>query len=331
MKLSIIVPTYNVELWIEKCLLSVVNQDIDTENYEVIVINDGSPDQSASIARKLSKSYSQIKIIDQENMGLSGARNTGIRNAKGKYLLFIDSDDYIEPNVLAEMLDFAEKGDLEIAMFNQNMVIDGVKKPIDKYRPSETEVMSGMELFFYRSGDSACKYLILTDYLKNKDIFFHEDVFFLEDGEWSSRLFVEAERTAYKDIYFYNYRLREGSIVTSGSATSEEALLGYMNAAKKLIEFKKNARLQPAQKNFINNSIAKFVLLPLNLFATKKGVSQFNRVKKIIEKAGFDKLDNTGVIGSRLKQVNLYNKSIYLLYFYLLLKNSFTSIKYRLK
>lgn len=147
MKLTIVVPAYNVEPWIERCLLSIVSQNIDSNIYEVLVINDGSPDQSATIARKLSGTYSQIKVLDQENKGLSGARNTGIRNARGKYIIFIDSDDHIEPNVFKAMLDFAEKGDLEIAMFNQNMVIDGIKRPRDKYNPSETTVMSGIELF----------------------------------------------------------------------------------------------------------------------------------------------------------------------------------------
>lgn len=142
---------------------------------------------------------------------------------------------------------------------------------------------------------------------------------------------MEAERAAYKGIYFYNYELREGSIVTSGSANSEKALLGYMNAAKNLLEFKKNARLKPLQKNFMNDSIAKFVLLPLNLIATKKGIKQFTQVKSIIEKSGFNKLDNKGVQDTRLKQVDLYNKSIYLLYFYLLLKNTLTAIQHRIK
>src|SRR5690554_4926594 len=103
MQLSVIVPAFNVESWIERCLLSIVHQDISPESYEVIVINDGSPDQSASIAKELAKTFSQIVVIDQENKGLSGARNTGIQNAKGKYVLFIDSDDYIEPNVFSKI------------------------------------------------------------------------------------------------------------------------------------------------------------------------------------------------------------------------------------
>ena len=218
MRLSIIVPAYNVEPWIERCLLSIVDQDLDPSSYEVIVVNDGSTDQSGSIARRVSETYPQITVIDQENKGLSGARNTGIRNAKGKYVLFIDSDDYIESNILTEMLSFVEQGNLEIAMFGQNMVIDGVKKPRDKFNPSETNVMSGMELFFERTSDSACKYLILTRYLTDNEIFFLEKALYLEDGEWSARLFVKAKRTAYKGIYFYNYALRRNSIVTSGSA-----------------------------------------------------------------------------------------------------------------
>lgn len=331
MQLSIIIPTYNVESWIEKCLLSIVSQNIDDKSYEVIVVIDGSPDQSSAIARKLSETYPQIKVIDQANRGLSGARNTGIRNAIGKYLLFIDPDDYLEPDVLETMLAFAEKGKLEIAMFGQNMVVNGIRKPRGQYNPDETEVMSGIELFFKRTSDSACKYLILTDYLKKNELYFLENAVYLEDGEWSGRLFAKAEKAAYKGIYFYNYVLRGDSIVTSGIAFTEAALTGYMDAAKNLIKFQRNDTLNDIQKDFLNQTIAKFVLLPITLCATKNGIKKINHIKSTIKRAGFSKLDNRGVRGMRLKHINLYNKSIFLLYFHLILTNIFLSVKMKIK
>jgi len=329
MQLSVIVPAFNVESWIERCLLSIVHQDISPESYEVIVINDGSPDQSASIAKELAKTFSQIVVIDQENKGLSGARNTGIQNAKGKYVLFIDSDDYIEPNVFSKMLFFAENNDLEIAMFGQNLVINGEQKPRDKFNPTETEVMSGIELFFRRTSDSACKYLIQTEYLKKYDLYFLEKALYLEDGEWSARLFARAQRTAYKGIYFYNYAIRENSIVTSGSAFSKKALIGYIDAAKNLKKFQTNEILKENEKYFINQTIAKFVLLPISLSANKENFSKISFIKSTIRKAGFSKLDERGVVGLRLKHAKLYNKSVNLLFIYLLVNNVFKSIRNR--
>ena len=99
-RLSIIVPIFNVELYLAKCLDSLVIQDIQKHEYEIIIINDGSTDSSKDIIKSYLKKYSNIRYIVQENQGLGGARNTGILNACGKYLMFVDSDDYIEKNCL---------------------------------------------------------------------------------------------------------------------------------------------------------------------------------------------------------------------------------------
>lgn len=93
MDLSIIIPVYNVEEYIYDCLYSVLN--IDNLNYEIILINDGSTDRSGDIIKEFAKKYHNIKIIEQENKGLSAARNKGIQNAIGEYILFVDSDDYL--------------------------------------------------------------------------------------------------------------------------------------------------------------------------------------------------------------------------------------------
>ena len=98
MILSIIIPVYNVEKYVEKCIRSCENQDIPKENYEVIVVNDGSPDGSLAIVERLANEFSNIKVINQENKGLSMARNTGLEAAKGEYVWFVDSDDWIEEN-----------------------------------------------------------------------------------------------------------------------------------------------------------------------------------------------------------------------------------------
>ena len=95
---SIVVPVYNVEAYLEKCLDSLVNQNFD--NYEVIIVNDGSTDKSKEIAQRYENKYSNVVLIDQKNKGLGGARNTGIEAVKGEYILFVDSDDYIHPDTL---------------------------------------------------------------------------------------------------------------------------------------------------------------------------------------------------------------------------------------
>src|SRR5690606_23371492 len=95
MILSIIVPIYNVQDYLKTCIDSLFNQDLLISDYEVIAVNDGSTDASLAILESLKKTYNSINIITQNNQGLSGARNTGIKHAIGTYILFVDSDDYI--------------------------------------------------------------------------------------------------------------------------------------------------------------------------------------------------------------------------------------------
>ena len=107
-KLSIIIPMYNVENFIERCLLSLVNQDISEDEFEIICVNDGSPDKSASIVELFQKDYDNIVLINQENQGVSCARNKGIDFAHGKFILFIDPDDYVQKNTFARVVREAE-------------------------------------------------------------------------------------------------------------------------------------------------------------------------------------------------------------------------------
>ena len=103
---SVIVPVYNVEQYLGICLDSLVNQTMDKSKMEVLVINDGSPDNSWDICLEYSKKYDFIKIFSKENEGLSATRNFGIKHAKGKYLFFLDSDDYFTPETVKKVTRF---------------------------------------------------------------------------------------------------------------------------------------------------------------------------------------------------------------------------------
>uniref|UniRef100_UPI0030DB473E glycosyltransferase family 2 protein n=1 Tax=uncultured Imperialibacter sp. TaxID=1672639 RepID=UPI0030DB473E len=103
MKLSIIVPVYNVEEYLERCVRSLEDQDIPRSDYEIIVVNDGSPDNSKEVVERLQRELSNIILINQENQGVSMARNAGIDRASGEYLVVVDPDDYVAPNSFASI------------------------------------------------------------------------------------------------------------------------------------------------------------------------------------------------------------------------------------
>ncbi|MBQ8330760.1 MAG: glycosyltransferase family 2 protein, partial [Lachnospiraceae bacterium] len=130
---SIIVPVYNSEQYLEKCINAVLSQG--DYNYELILVNDGSPDNSLEICNAFAAKHSQIRVFSQENGGLCSARNKGIDNARGKYLLFIDNDDEIADNTLAVLHSWIEKKDYEIIRFNRKRIqtFDNGKTKTDIY------------------------------------------------------------------------------------------------------------------------------------------------------------------------------------------------------
>lgn len=122
-KVSVIVPVYNAELYLKKCIDSILNQTY--KDIEIIIVNDGSKDDSLLICRTLEKKDLRVVVIDKENEGVSKARNTGIKIAQGKYVMFVDADDYIESNMIENMLIKMEKDDSDLVMCNYINLKDG--------------------------------------------------------------------------------------------------------------------------------------------------------------------------------------------------------------
>ena len=115
MDISVIVPVYNVKSYLSACLDSILNQDFDS--YEIVVVDDGSTDGSGELAEQYASRHTdKIRVLHQENQGLGGARNTGIKDAKGEYVAFIDSDDWIKPNMLSTLWKEIQQTGADIAV-----------------------------------------------------------------------------------------------------------------------------------------------------------------------------------------------------------------------
>lgn len=135
--ISIIVPVYNTENYLEKCLYSLVNQTY--KNIEIIIIDDGSPDNSMNIIQKFVLADNRVKVISQKNQGLSGARNTGMNNTNGDYIMFIDSDDWIEIDTCEKAINASEKYNADVVFWSYIKEFSNSQK--DNYLFDKTEII----------------------------------------------------------------------------------------------------------------------------------------------------------------------------------------------
>lgn len=216
---SIIVPVYNVEKYLEKCLESIINQTY--KNLEIICIDDGSPDNSIDILNKFSEKDPRIKIIRQKNRGLSGARNTGINISKGKYITFVDSDDWIENNMVELLVKKMEIEDLELVICGRNHIINGEVKAIklDKIEKILMDrILSGKEYFLEIISKtnlftaSAYNKLYLLEKIKKENLIFPEGRLY-EDLLFVFKYLYFSKKVNIVNKELYNYFInREGAI-----------------------------------------------------------------------------------------------------------------------
>lgn len=229
LKLSVIVPIYNVEKYLHKCVDSLLNQDLPSEDYEIILVDDGSPDRCGEVCDEYSTQYSNINVIHRDNGGLSAARNSGIEVARGEYVQFVDSDDYLEPDVLKSLVNKMDTDKLDVLRFNYQNVNERyevfepnkISKPYVDYRD---EVCDGLTFLTERLGYAcyACQFMIRRDLLEN--CIFKEGVYF-EDTEWTPRMLLKAKRVTSTDLMVYNYLMRAGSITKSREETKKKKVL----------------------------------------------------------------------------------------------------------
>ena len=254
-KISIIIPMYNVARYIETCVASVVNQDIHSEFIEILLVDDESPDNSLELARQMAKENSSIKIFSQKNKGLGGARNTGIKNAVGEYLIFLDADDFLEPHSLNTIYEEAKSNDLDFLEFGVHIVSEDYKRLAKVAMRSKTKPYSGIE--YYKQVEtinSACNKLYSRQFLIHNNIEFLEKVYG-EDFEFNTRVLYFAEKvnaTPYIGISF----LQSTNSITRN--TSKSIKDKYLKDFVILLNNIKEFRLLHHHKISQNLSIEKF-------------------------------------------------------------------------
>ena len=204
---------YNVELYIEQCLLSCLRQNISTSDYEIIVVNDGSPDGSLSIAERIASTASNIHIVSQPNGGLSAARNTGVKHAKGDYLWFVDSDDRIRENCLMDLMEQCERDHLDMLAVAAANVIDG--REVRRFSYTNMSVVSGGEVLDRGRMQHCVPFTIYRrEFFLQHQLQFYPGIFH-EDSEFSPRSYYYAKRVGFSNEVVYLVTINPNSITRS--------------------------------------------------------------------------------------------------------------------
>jgi glycosyltransferase involved in cell wall biosynthesis len=250
---SIVVPVYKVEKYLLKCLESIKSQTYS--NYEVILVDDGSPDQCPAICDRFAQTDSRYKVIHQLNKGLSGARNTGLQMAKGRYIYFLDSDDTIADDLLERMEKIFHDNDVDIVGFSATVVtLNGTSILTTGNCKNEKE--AGIEIAKKRTPLSTVPlYCYRRDFLIEKNISFKEGIYY-EDVLFTALVFLENPKIYYIDEKLYFYNKREDSITTT--KTKEKNYYDIVEICKTLIELNVagwNSHKKMALKNIIKSYI----------------------------------------------------------------------------
>ncbi|MDT0607850.1 glycosyltransferase [Croceitalea rosinachiae] len=221
MTLSIVIPLYNKEKHILRCLKSLLAQDLSQDQYEIIVVDDGSTDSGGNIALNYAEIYGNVCFFKQENKGVSAARNKGLDIAKGVYVYFMDADDYLVENTLNELLAICTEKELEILEFDTRQTNNNA--PI--FSISETTSTPSLHImdnvaYISKHGfaDEAWRYFVKRELLKESGLRFIEGTLY-EDVIFTVTLFLKAKKIGKVAMDVHRYVMVENSIVTNKSRT----------------------------------------------------------------------------------------------------------------
>ena len=248
MNLSLIIPVYNVEKYISDCIESILNQQSHNISYEIIIIDDGSPDKSIEIVKEIAKTTPQIKIIRQENKGLGEARNTGIKNASGDLIWCIDSDDWIAPNSF-KTLETKLSSNIDVIAISAINITNG--NPIKRMNRTDINgtTVTGIQLLQHKSWTPCVPFniyrreFLITHNLWQQGRIFHEDF------EFTPRAYYYAKKILIIDRDLYFVRINPESITRKYNPQKNFDML---TVAKSLNSFKKETVTTKEQYIYTN-------------------------------------------------------------------------------
>ena len=288
-KISAVLPAYNVEKYLGQCIESIINQNIECE---IIIVNDGSTDNTLSVAESYKEKYPFIKVFSQENCGQSTARNKGIENATGEYLLLLDSDDYLCPDTLNNLYDLCKQNDLDYIRCGWNSFVEGEEKSFLTLPKTESinKVISSKKYFceLIKAGYNCLLWngIIKRQFLTNIGIKYFEGIQY-EDNLYALQLYLSDynAKVMQTDIYLTNARLHSGT--TTSSKPKLKKITDILKNVELMDEFIETLTedIKPIAKKAVSSLV--FALTNVYFRLDKKDRKKANKLipKKVLQDA----------------------------------------------
>lgn len=286
MFISVVVPVYNVEKYLEKCLQSLIEQCYS--DMEIVVVDDKSTDRSLCIAKKYEK-YNNVKVISKEkNTGLSDSRNVGIRESRGQYIMFLDSDDYVEDGCIFKIQEIVKKeNEPDIVYFGYSEEYESTNEKYIKYGyvSQKDKIYTGEEFAIAELKQrnlyaAACFGIYNREFIVRNNLYFESGLLH-EDELWTPQVILRANKVYTSDYVFYHYLRRKGSITRSGNKTKHGQ---DMLCICKKLDILANEIKNPELKKYMDNHIAMLYMKGMTegrLYQTNMEIDRFYPLRKV--------------------------------------------------
>jgi len=293
-QLSIVIPIYNVEKYIDECLKSIYDQSVCNDYFEVIAVNDGTPDQSMIIIEKYALKHDNLIIINKVNGGVSSARNVGITKATGKYITFVDADDYIEKNSLKNIFEFLPDSTDELVVLKSKFPDTG-KETVWNESIIENKRYTGLEIYGISFKSASWGVLYKREFINRYALRFPEGIKIAEDYIFFSLCMIYAQNVVFKNIIMYNYLIHIGS---ASHSYSESYIIAYLEGLNYLCKYNNDHFLTEEQKAILNHVKYGLIILAINASFRVKYSSKrlYRNIKTYLPICHIKKMRNKGKI-----------------------------------
>ena len=282
MKLSIVVPIYNVEKQLTRCIESLLKQQTEKLETEIILVNDGSTDNSGSIARKYAESNTNVIYIEKKNGGLSDARNVGVKHCNGDYIAFVDSDDYVSDNLYMNLMQYMQENydmiKFKIAKVQEN------GDTISHNNSSEFEAKTGEEAFeiLYKSDvmtEVAWAYLYKRSFYIDNNFEFAKGLYH-EDFGLIPLMLLKAKKVASTNVGFYNYVQTENSITRGSETRKQKGAQDLLKHYDNMINVIEKYRISNKSKENIKIYYTNCIILEVNNLTGETRKEYIKQIRK---------------------------------------------------